>query len=377
MQRRSLILLQPLHQPRIHLLHQDRSASGSDPSIARFTRAISASGTPRHSRLVLFVPEFEVGPVLCHRQRHQAVRARLDLKLTLGRRAGPPSSHPASAIKSASSIVGHRHLQQPILRCPPPACSEHSKPSRLKSDHGKRDETGPDLPAGQPRRYAHRTSGLPPRRPRVSSRRAPSPDQLPRQRQSPARRRHSRKHRPHPRLHPLRRRHPQPPRDSSPMVATLPLASASARLHGVARGVKSAHPRRKVLSSLRNLSPHRRPPHRRHAAKPLARLRTRSSNPKPPASPATSPSSARRHLDAPANWDLHLTDAEHARAREALAPAASHPIIAVSVGTKVQSKDWGRDNWRALLNRLATLYSRPRHCPRRSCRRNRSQRVRR
>ena len=39
-----------------------------------------------------------------------------------------------------------------------------------------------------------------------------------------------------------------------------------------------------------------------------------------------------------------------------LAPAAGHPILAVSVGTKVQSKDWGRDNWRALLNRLAALY---------------------
>ena len=61
-------------------------------------------------------------------------------------------------------------------------------------------------------------------------------------------------------------------------------------------------------------------------------------------------------LDAPASWDLHLTNAEHARAKEVLSPAAGHPILAVSVGTKVQSKDWGRDNWRALLNRLATLY---------------------
>jgi ADP-heptose:LPS heptosyltransferase len=62
------------------------------------------------------------------------------------------------------------------------------------------------------------------------------------------------------------------------------------------------------------------------------------------------------HLEAPANWDLHLTDAEHARAKAVLAPAAGHPILAVSVGTKVQSKDWGRDNWRALLHRLAILY---------------------
>jgi ADP-heptose:LPS heptosyltransferase len=58
-------------------------------------------------------------------------------------------------------------------------------------------------------------------------------------------------------------------------------------------------------------------------------------------------------LDDPASWDLRLTPAEHARATQALAPAAGRPIIAVSVGTKVQSKDWGRENWRALLARLA------------------------
>jgi lipopolysaccharide heptosyltransferase III len=62
------------------------------------------------------------------------------------------------------------------------------------------------------------------------------------------------------------------------------------------------------------------------------------------------------HLESPANWDLHLTDAERARAIEALSPVGTHPLIAVSVGTKVQSKDWGRDNWRALLNRLAKNY---------------------
>jgi heptosyltransferase III len=62
------------------------------------------------------------------------------------------------------------------------------------------------------------------------------------------------------------------------------------------------------------------------------------------------------NLDDPASWNLHLAEAENTRAKELLAPAANHPIIAVSVGTKVQSKDWGRDNWRALLNRLATQY---------------------
>lgn len=62
------------------------------------------------------------------------------------------------------------------------------------------------------------------------------------------------------------------------------------------------------------------------------------------------------HLDDPASWDLHLTEAEVARAREALAPAGDLPLIAVSVGTKVQAKDWGRDNWRALLREVAALY---------------------
>ncbi|WP_245632652.1 glycosyltransferase family 9 protein [Edaphobacter aggregans] len=56
------------------------------------------------------------------------------------------------------------------------------------------------------------------------------------------------------------------------------------------------------------------------------------------------------------SWDLHLTDGEKARADAALGPLAGMPMIAVSVGTKVQSKDWGRNNWRALLGRVAELY---------------------
>jgi ADP-heptose:LPS heptosyltransferase len=62
-------------------------------------------------------------------------------------------------------------------------------------------------------------------------------------------------------------------------------------------------------------------------------------------------------LDSPASWDLHLTPAEHQSAARAIGPEAlSHEILAVSVGTKVQAKDWGRDNWRALLTRLARAY---------------------
>ena len=59
------------------------------------------------------------------------------------------------------------------------------------------------------------------------------------------------------------------------------------------------------------------------------------------------------------SWDLRLTGAEHARAAEAIAGVGERPVIAVSVGTKVQSKDWGRENWRELLARLGGLY--PQH----------------
>ena len=62
------------------------------------------------------------------------------------------------------------------------------------------------------------------------------------------------------------------------------------------------------------------------------------------------------NLDSPASWDLALTGAEHATAAQALNFTANLPVIAVSVGTKVQSKDWGRDNWQSLLTHLATRY---------------------
>ena len=58
-------------------------------------------------------------------------------------------------------------------------------------------------------------------------------------------------------------------------------------------------------------------------------------------------------LEDPASWSLGLMEAEHARAAEALgAEAMARPLLAVSVGTKVQAKDWGRENWRALLARI-------------------------
>jgi len=62
------------------------------------------------------------------------------------------------------------------------------------------------------------------------------------------------------------------------------------------------------------------------------------------------------YLEEAASWDLRLTDEEFEAADRALQPIAHMPMIAVSVGTKVQAKDWGQDNWRALLRRVAELY---------------------
>lgn len=54
-----------------------------------------------------------------------------------------------------------------------------------------------------------------------------------------------------------------------------------------------------------------------------------------------------------ANWDLALTIEEHLRAAEVLAPLKGRPLIACGVGTKMQAKDWGVENWRKVLNALA------------------------
>ena len=62
-------------------------------------------------------------------------------------------------------------------------------------------------------------------------------------------------------------------------------------------------------------------------------------------------------LRSPASWDMRLSSAEIQQATSALLPVAGLPLIAVCVGTKVQAKDWGRDNWRALLQRLAQRYT--------------------
>jgi ADP-heptose:LPS heptosyltransferase len=56
-------------------------------------------------------------------------------------------------------------------------------------------------------------------------------------------------------------------------------------------------------------------------------------------------------LEDAASWDMHLTAAEHEAAAKAIGDVLRP--IAVSVGTKVQAKDWGKENWRALLAKMA------------------------
>jgi heptosyltransferase-3 len=67
-------------------------------------------------------------------------------------------------------------------------------------------------------------------------------------------------------------------------------------------------------------------------------------------------------LEEPGSWGILLTEAERRRAAEAIGPAAAGQSapgqrpVAVSVGTKVQAKDWGKENWRALLAAMAAEY---------------------
>jgi len=61
-------------------------------------------------------------------------------------------------------------------------------------------------------------------------------------------------------------------------------------------------------------------------------------------------------LDDAKSWDLRITEAEHRAAETVLEPAGKRPIIAISVGTKMQAKDWGVENWGKLLAAMAPLY---------------------
>jgi len=60
-----------------------------------------------------------------------------------------------------------------------------------------------------------------------------------------------------------------------------------------------------------------------------------------------------------ANWDLVLNEQEREAADEALGGLRELPLIVCGPGTKMPSKDWGQDNWQALLGRIDAMY--PRH----------------
>lgn len=63
-------------------------------------------------------------------------------------------------------------------------------------------------------------------------------------------------------------------------------------------------------------------------------------------------------LDADHYWDLRLTDAERSTARQVLGDRSSQvPMIALCVGTKLQSNDWGEVNWINLATRLRSVLS--------------------
>lgn len=60
-------------------------------------------------------------------------------------------------------------------------------------------------------------------------------------------------------------------------------------------------------------------------------------------------------LNDPTSWDLALTPEEMAAGASGL-PQGRTPVLALGVGTKMQAKDWGEDNWKQLIQKLtATL----------------------
>jgi len=56
------------------------------------------------------------------------------------------------------------------------------------------------------------------------------------------------------------------------------------------------------------------------------------------------------------SWDLGLIAAEREAAAAALGALGQGPLIVCGPGTKMQAKDWGQENWRSLLARLAAEY---------------------
>lgn len=54
------------------------------------------------------------------------------------------------------------------------------------------------------------------------------------------------------------------------------------------------------------------------------------------------------------NWDLMLSTNELTEASNILQKLPSQPILVISAGTKMQSKDWGEDNWIELISSLSS-----------------------
>lgn len=62
-------------------------------------------------------------------------------------------------------------------------------------------------------------------------------------------------------------------------------------------------------------------------------------------------------IDELSSWDLGLTEAELQKAEWALASGKGRPFLACGPGTKMQAKDWGRENWRALLEKTNEAFA--------------------
>ncbi len=62
-------------------------------------------------------------------------------------------------------------------------------------------------------------------------------------------------------------------------------------------------------------------------------------------------------LDDRASWDLHLTDDERAAGATALGAVAQRLFIAINMGGKEASNDWGEANWLTLITRLAAAHA--------------------
>ena len=59
----------------------------------------------------------------------------------------------------------------------------------------------------------------------------------------------------------------------------------------------------------------------------------------------------------PRNWDMCLKSKEYARVDSQLSPVRNEsPFLAVAPGTKMPVKDWGFQNWSALMTRLSREY---------------------